>query len=988
MSKIFFLCLFIMALSLAAFCEDDINNLNSAVLNGDIKSVTKLIKAGVDVNLFTDSGDLPLISSVISSQKNSLEISKLLISAGADVNKQDKSLNSPIAEASRISPDITELLISKGANVNIKDMFDNTPLHRAVIANAAAVIKLLLDAGADISVQNYQGITPLIQMMGTDNPDILKLFIDKGINLNAPTGKEGLLPIEYAMRMESKKILEPMLNAIDINILNAKGSNILETAIIMDNKLTIEYILSHGFDINAPINKHGDRAIHVACQLYKPELLKQLISRGADVNIRNTDGNTPLCDAVFYSDLVEILLFSNANVNIRNNFLTGPLALAVISGREKTVGLLVSKGASLDAIDINAKSIMDIAEEKNDSAIINILKNSSANNTDNELFTAVKSDDITKVNSIADLEKIINLPDNEGNTPVFYVKSKEMLNLLISKGADIKLINYSGRNPLQLACLIGNNPVIDTLIAGGVDINSKDYASLTALHLSVGRPEIVKELILKGADVNAADILGDTPLILAAKNNIGSVMEALINAGADVNAKNKSGKSALYFAVAAQNLSGCDYLLKSKADVNVLDDMGNTPLFAAVSNSNIDIVNLLLSAGADANHINSLNQNPLICASEANKSLDILRLIIDKTGNVNLKDNQGYNALFYAISNASLEYVKLLSASGVRAEEVGNSNLLHELLIQPNADSHKDIFDVLISMGVDINKKGDLGTPLFLSVSQGAYEVTKSLISAGADVKSDSLALAAALRGSNAQIAVLLLESGADINQRLYSDVTPLMLAVKYSNVSVVESLLARGVDVNARSSSNFTAIHLVPYNKEANKLAELLISKGAAMNTLAEDNISPFYNALIMNKPDLVQTFIKAGADQTIVNSTALQLSDSFGYDGVSAVLSGKAIPDTYKKELSDNIIIKLEIHNVSNIYNAARVMSRIDAVILNSISSWKYEGDILSVNVVTSYGLGRVYTKINSLEERNLFRLSVISRLKDSLIIDCISM
>ncbi|MGC3958611.1 MAG: ankyrin repeat domain-containing protein [Verrucomicrobiota bacterium] len=101
-----------------------------------------------------------------------VEIAKLLLAAGADVNAVGKHRHSqPLHYAADGSLEhanwdakrqvrMIELLLVAGADIHAQDKNGATPLHRAVRTRCVAAVKALLDAGADATLRNKPGSTP------------------------------------------------------------------------------------------------------------------------------------------------------------------------------------------------------------------------------------------------------------------------------------------------------------------------------------------------------------------------------------------------------------------------------------------------------------------------------------------------------------------------------------------------------------------------------------------------------------------------------------------------------------------------------------------------------------------------------------------------------------------------------------------------------------------------------------------------------------
>ncbi len=93
----------------------------------------------------------------------------------------------------------------------------------------------------------------------------------------------------------------------------------------------VELILKYNTNINLQ-DTNGWTALHFAAQSRSTEIAKMLIDSGAKVDIPEVHGNTPLSIAVFNSkgegDLIKLLLSSGADPNKKNNYGVSPLNLA------------------------------------------------------------------------------------------------------------------------------------------------------------------------------------------------------------------------------------------------------------------------------------------------------------------------------------------------------------------------------------------------------------------------------------------------------------------------------------------------------------------------------------------------------------------------------------------------------------------------------------------------------------------------------------
>jgi ankyrin repeat protein len=91
-----------------------------------------------------------------------MDIVKLLLEKGADVNPQGEDSDTPLCSAcSGGHMDIVKLLLEKGADVNPQGEYSNTPLRSACYGGHMDIVKLLLEKGADVNLQGKDSNTPL-----------------------------------------------------------------------------------------------------------------------------------------------------------------------------------------------------------------------------------------------------------------------------------------------------------------------------------------------------------------------------------------------------------------------------------------------------------------------------------------------------------------------------------------------------------------------------------------------------------------------------------------------------------------------------------------------------------------------------------------------------------------------------------------------------------------------------------------------------------
>lgn len=187
-------------------------------------------------------------------------------------------------------------------------------------------------------------------------------------------------------------------------------------------------------------------------------------------------------------------------------------------------------------------------------------------------------------------------------------------------------------------------------------------------------------------------------------------------------------------------------------------------------------------------------------------------------------------------------------------------------------EKSKDIVELLIKSGVDLNAKNDSDcTALMLAAMRGRKDVTELLVRAGVDIDINALS-AAIMRGWDTEttdkakyqrykdIVELFIKAGADVNAKDNSGYTVLMLAAGESgDKDMVDLLIKSGADVNAKANGGWTALMNAVYYDRDKNVVELLIKSGADVST--KDNKGKTALMRARNK-DIAETLIKAGAD------------------------------------------------------------------------------------------------------------------------------
>jgi len=417
--------------------------------------------------------------------------------------------------------------------------------------------------------------------------------------------------------------------------------------------------------------------------------------------------------------------------------------------------------------------------------------------------TSSEAEEIRRIQSmIKDSPDLINAMGN-GGPPLHQAAAKGQLvvaQFLLSNGADVNAIGPRARPPLIEAADNGHRTLVELLLNKGASVGGADDNGQTALHLAASRGfrTVVELLLAHGAEVNAKDRVGDTPLHKAIFGKATSVAQLLLSKGADPNAMSSANGTPLHEAANYRDKSMAELLLANKADVNAtISPSGEMALhFAALQGSTV-IAELLLSHGAkvDAKSLKpeKAGWTPLHYALFYNQK-EVVALLLRNNADPNAKfdvevggyHRTGYTPLLFAIDNHYLDIVELLLSHKADPNLKSSGGLVPILDSVSDPVARARAVTLLLNNHADVDARAaDGSTPLIIAASRNDKDMVELLLENKANINAQdnsgwsALHRVAALQASQfatdfAGVAILLLNSGADVNLRDKSGKAPL----------------------------------------------------------------------------------------------------------------------------------------------------------------------------------------------------------------------
>ena len=166
------------------------------------------------------------------------------------------------------------------------------------------------------------------------------------------------------------------------------------------------------------------------------------------------------------------------------------------------------------------------------------------------LYLAVQRGDLDQLERHIHWGTDINTVLPNGQYPLHAAADKgriSMVKPLLRHGADIERTTADGDTALDLAILSGRTQVAEVLLDQGARLDASALL-LKAATNGVTDRDTVRILLERGADLEQRDAAGDTPLLIAIRQDNHRLATHLVNRGADVNVKASDGRSALAIA--------------------------------------------------------------------------------------------------------------------------------------------------------------------------------------------------------------------------------------------------------------------------------------------------------------------------------------------------------------------------------------------------------------------------------------------------------
>jgi ankyrin repeat protein len=470
-------------------------------------------------------------------------------------------------------------------------------------------------------------------------------------------------------------------------------------------------------------------------------LIDSWIKNGTNLDLNDHLGNSTVMAALLagWPRLAKTLLDHSTHPAQINSLGFRPMHVATIRGYETIVIALLDDEVDIDQTDARGNTALMLAAKNQKTDMLKLLLDRGAN------YGITNR----KKQSAIDFVFAADYPTGQALLASYGIGPGTTGPGTIDPGATIQVSAISQLDQFKAA----------------VAQHGGRYADWPLLNIAieVGEIPVSEQIIAQKPDLDATDPEGNSAVHVAARRGDSVMLKQLLANGANLNSINARNETALYLAVESTCLNCVKLLIEYKADPAIATKSEITPLEVAIQNDQAEIAAVLLKTQTSYAGIHRVlllaiekNMEDLSLAlikrdsrldsrddqgrtalwHSANRGLVKTSVALIKTGKIDIdnKDSTGHCALAQAVRNSHLAIVRLLvdkdADLNIRTN-AANSILMLAVLAESSA-----IVELLLTRAIDINAQDNVGdTALMMAAGSGQNEVLEMLIASGADLQ-------------------------------------------------------------------------------------------------------------------------------------------------------------------------------------------------------------------------------------------------------------
>lgn len=248
--------------------------LQAASQNGHVDVIKTLMKFDLDMEVEDKDGDRSVHHAAFGDEPAVIEI---LHRGGADLNARNKRRQTPLhIGVNKGHIGVVKALLEIGCHPSLQDSEGDTALHDAISKKRDDMITLLLEYHADITIANNNGFNALHHAALRGNPSAMRILLTK---------------VPRHWMIDEKK--DDGYTALHLAALN--------------NHVEVAELLVHQGKANMDIqNVNLQTALHLAVERQHTQIVRLLVREGCNMNVPDKDGDTPLHEALRHHTLSQL----------------------------------------------------------------------------------------------------------------------------------------------------------------------------------------------------------------------------------------------------------------------------------------------------------------------------------------------------------------------------------------------------------------------------------------------------------------------------------------------------------------------------------------------------------------------------------------------------------------------------------------------------------------------------------------------------------
>ncbi|XP_067669979.1 ankyrin-3-like [Haliotis asinina] len=726
--------------------NDDDNVLHFACLGGNVEIVKYILSQDfIDINSRGKFGRTPVMKAAWGGH---VSLFDLLERVGADlslVSEQGDTVLHLACHRDHV-PMVKHILTKHIVGVNSRGMNGRTPVMIAAMYGHKGVLNVLVDNGGDVSLVDSNGENVLHAACRGGNSNMVLHFLSNRIaRISSKTGN-GQTPLMLAAEGGHEGVFDLLVSkGADPTVKDSSNNNIVHMACLGGCVKIVQRVIADNVARLTSTGSNGRKAFMFAAERGHIKVIDVLKQHGCDLSVTDADRNNLLhiaCLGGHIETVLYVLGLELFDINCRGKCGRTPLMVAALEGNRHVFDVLVRKGGDPSLVDDDGNNILHIASLGHDVDMVThvltlnkaginsrgrygrtaVMLAAESGHRDVFFFLACKGSDLECVDENGD--NILHVACIGGHVT--------MVECIISLGiVDINSGGQYGGTPLMAAAEGGHRDVLDLLISEGGDVSLVDDYNNNILHVVCigGNTDIVKYILSKHVvDINSRGEYGRTPVMIAARWGHKGVFDLLVSRGGDVTLVSDHGDSILHVACYGGHVDMVKHILyKYHVNLDTRNQYGRTPVMVAARMGHVSVVDLLLRRGADVSLVNDDGDNLLHVACSGGHLEMVEYVVLRDLVEINSREHLGITPLMMAAKNGHIKVFDFLVSEecDLSVLTVNGDNVLH---VACSGGDEKMVNHIIQMDIVDVTARNHFGcTAAMVAREQGYQSLADSM---------------------------------------------------------------------------------------------------------------------------------------------------------------------------------------------------------------------------------------------------------------------